>query len=140
MRKSLPVQIPQWLKDGGFACHLPTRTVFKPERSLRQQEGSVFLVDCNGQTYLFSECDCLRREHLTRGMALLVSEDSDPLTVHPATSSGAWFIVTNGTTRKGVGPMPLPNGEGLRYAQSLSRFFNGAVVTLEPNEIPESLI
>jgi hypothetical protein len=127
------MNIPPWLKQGDFACHTPTRTVFKPERKIGKYKGTYCLYDCNGQHYPYSECDRLDMVHLSRGLGLFVVEGGDALLIHPSPNPAHWFILTDGDRKLAIAPQPKPPqpSDGLKAAVALSQFFNGTLTTLE---------
>jgi hypothetical protein len=119
------MSVPDWVKHDPYVLHVPNTTLFTPQPFLRIIKDVPHLVDCKDQNYPLSQCERLSLKHLTRGVALLVTED-ESLTLYP--HSGIWFVVAGSKGRCGVAPLKgVPESE--RVALELARFFDGAVWT-----------
>lgn len=111
---------PSWLKKGVLACHIPTCTVFEPDR-LYDRAGTLQLTDSNGTEYRVSECDELRPEHLRKG-GTIAGEMAISIYPHPQ-----GFVVSDGMTRKLIRMGVKEFDDSKEAAMSLAKAFNGSI-------------
>lgn len=118
---------PDWLKTTSLAFHVPTRTIFEPQRRIVFRNSTPCLLDCCDQSYPLAQCDRLRLEHF-RGVALWITENQQ-LTVFRLTAAGNEIAITDGTRKAIVRfPAPKPQDETRQAAQSVASFFNGEIL------------
>jgi len=121
--------IPGWLKTDPFACYVPERTIFAPQRRITYCNGVPCLLDVCGQSYPLSQCDRLRLEYL-KGIALFITPHQ-VLTIYPDCDrlGPNGLIFTDGKRQVGV-RIPGKWEERLA-AESLAEFFNGVIVEVD---------
>lgn len=127
------IKLPPWIKTDPYVLYRPEKTLFTPEKFLRMFEGLPYLVDCNEDAYLLRDCEQLRLEHLRKGITLLVTRNG-PITIQP--EQVCWFSITDGQKKLGIAPAD-PQTIAADHlvepaARSLAEFFNGVVVSGEP--------
>lgn len=113
---------PAWLKRGILVCHLPTATVFVPER-LYDRAGTKMLTDPSGTEWKLSECDQLRFEHLRKGGTFAGQVE---LAIYP---DARGLVVSNGTRKTLVKLWEPVSAEAA--ARSLASAFDGSIYSEE---------